>query len=71
MAIIKRNKDKQIAMESLKSAKRTSKHTSAVLARNQIKEGKATLAVAPLGRSLTFIAIGFIVSLWALVTLIS
>lgn len=69
VAIIKRQRDRNIAREALRSQPRASRHTTATLARNKVKEGQATLAVAPLGRSIIFAAIGLFVMLWAAVTL--
>ncbi|MFN8016343.1 MAG: hypothetical protein U0R17_07050 [Acidimicrobiia bacterium] len=69
-AIAKRRKDEVMAKDSLRKSSRTSKQTANALAKNQIKQGNATLAVAPLGRSIIFIAIGLIVSLWAFASLV-
>ena len=71
LAVIRRNRDRKMALESLKTSLRTSKQTTTLLAKNQIKQGKATLAVAPLGRSLVFIAIGFVALVWSLASLFS
>ena len=71
MAIVRRGRDRKVARESLKSNPRTSRHQNEVLVKNQIKQGKATLAVAPLGRSIVFIIIGLVVSIWALASLVS
>lgn len=71
MAIVRRNKDKKIAQESLKKSPRTSKHQTSTMVKNQVAQGKATLAVAPLSRSLIYVVIGLLVFAWALVTLLS
>jgi hypothetical protein len=70
MAIVRRERDRDVARTALKKSARSSRHQNAALARNQVKEGKATLAVAPLGRSLIFVLIGAIVALWSLISLI-
>lgn len=69
MAIVRRGRDRQEARDSLKANPRTSRHQNAALVKNQIKQGKATLAVAPLGRSIIFILIGLVVMIWAIATL--
>ena len=70
IAIFKRRNDESQAKESLRRTSRASKQTTNALAKNQIKQGNATLAVAPLGRSMVFIVIGLVVSLWAFASLI-
>lgn len=69
IAIVRRNRDRKTAREALQQNTRTSRQITATLARNQVKEGKATLAVAPLGRSLVFVAIGFFVAIFAAASL--
>jgi|GEM_PF-5130672 CHASE3 domain sensor protein len=69
IAIVRRNYDKDLAKQALQHSNRTSRQTNATLAKNQIKDGKATLAVAPLGRSLVYIAIGLIAMTWSALTL--
>ncbi len=71
VAIVKRKQDESQARESLKTSPRASRHATQTLSHNQVKEGKATLAVAPLGRSLIFVAIGLFVMIWAGATLVS
>lgn len=71
LAIIKRKRDKQIAQESLKTSPRTSKHTTQTMVKNQVAQGKATLAVAPIYRSVIFIVIGLLVFSWAGLTLLA
>ncbi len=66
LAILKRNKDKKIAQESLKTSPRTSKQTNSAMLKNQVSQGKATLAIAPLKRSIVFIVIGLIAFTWAI-----
>lgn len=58
IAIVRRKQDKSFAKQSLQRSPRASKQTSTALAKNQIKQGQATLAVAPLGRSIIYIVIG-------------
>lgn len=69
LAILKRKRDLQEARESLKQTPRQSKHQTSTMVKNQMAQGKATLAVAPLKRSLIFIAVGLVAFLWAAVTL--
>jgi hypothetical protein len=69
VAIIRRQRDRNEAREALRSSPRASRHATETLARNKVKEGTATLAVAPLGRSLVFVGIGFVVALWSALTL--
>mgnify|MGYP000897703473 CR=1 FL=1 len=71
LAILKRNKDKKIAQESLKTSPRTSKQTNSAMLKNQVSQGKATLAIAPLKRSIVFIVIGLIAFTWATITLLA
>lgn len=68
-AIFKRKKDRQIAQQSLKQNPRQSKHQTSTLVKNQMAQGKATLAVAPLKRSILYIIIGLVVFAWAAITL--
>ena len=70
MAIARRKRDRITAQESLKTNPRASKHTTATLVKNQVAQGKATLAVAPLWRSILYVVIGLVVFSWAAVTLI-
>lgn len=70
MAIVRRNKDRTEAKNALQKAPRASRHTTTMLAKEQIKQGKATLAVAPIGRSLIYVAIGSIVFIWAAISLL-
>jgi len=69
IAIFRRNRDRSDARESLKTSPRASKQTTTLLAKSQIKQGKATLAVAPLGRSLIYVAIGVVALIWSLASL--
>lgn len=69
VAIIRRQRDRDVARAALRSQTRASRHTTSILARNKVKEGQATLAVAPLGRSIAFALIGLFVMTWAAVTL--
>lgn len=69
MAIVKRRKDRAVARNSLQKAPRASRHTTTMLAKEQLKQGKATLAVAPIGRSLIYVIIGAVVCVWAIVSL--
>ncbi len=71
IAIYRRKGDKTMAQQSLQKSNRASRQASTVLAKNQIKQGKATLAVAPLGRSIVFIIIGLFAVIWAGATLLS
>lgn len=68
MAILRRKRDRDNARENLQHANRASRQTSTMLAKKQIKEGKATLAVAPLWRSITYVVIGTLVFIWAVVS---
>jgi hypothetical protein len=70
-AILKRKRDKKNALESLKISTRTSKQTTQTMVKNQVAQGKATLAVAPIYRSVIFIIIGLLAFSWAAVTLLS
>lgn len=71
LAIYKRKSDLTLAKESLKRSQRPSRQTTSTLAKNQTKQGTATLAAAPIGRSIIFIAIGAVALLWSLATLFS
>lgn len=66
MAIIRRNRDRNEAREALKTSTRASRQTTKLLAKEQVKRGTATLAVAPLWRSVIFVCIGLFVSFAAL-----
>lgn len=68
-AIFRRKRDRKIAQESLKQNPRASRHQTSTLVKNQVAQGKVTLAVAPLYRSIIFIVIGFLAFAWAAVTL--
>ncbi len=70
LAVIKRKRDKKIAQESLKTNPRATKQTTSTLVKNQVSQGKATLAIAPLYRSIIYIVIGLFVLSWAVVTLV-
>lgn len=71
MAIVKRRQDRSIAQASLQKSKRASRHTTTMLANEQLKQGKATLAVAPIGRSLIYVIVGVVVCIWAIVSLLN
>ena len=71
MAIFRRKRDLSEAKQALQTSTRASKQTTTTLAKSQVKQGKATLAVAPLGRSLVFIVIGCVAIVWATATLLS
>lgn len=70
MAIVRRNRDRNLAREALKTSTRASRQTTKVLAKEQVKRGTATLAVAPLWRSVVFVVIGVFVAFAALGALI-
>ncbi len=61
-AIVRRTRDRDRAREALKTSTRTSRQTTKVLAKEQVKRGTATLAVAPLWRSVVFACIGIFVA---------
>ncbi|HQZ15013.1 MAG TPA: hypothetical protein PLT55_04150 [Acidimicrobiia bacterium] len=71
IAIVRRKQDKNLAQQSLQQSSRASRQTTSTLAKNQISQGKATLAVAPLGRSIIYIAVGLMVVIWAGATLLT
>ena len=68
-AILKRKKDRQIAQDALKKSNRQSRQQTSTMVKNQMALGKATLAVAPLWRSIAFIGIGLLAFIWAAITL--
>lgn len=70
MAISRRGRDRREAKAALQTAPRPSRHTTTAIEKEQTKRGTATLAVAPLFRSLVFVVIGLFVALVAFVTLI-
>jgi len=71
IAIFRRKQDRNNAKQSLQQSTRASRQTTSTLARNQIKQGKATLAVAPLGRSVVYITVGAVAVIWAGATLLT
>lgn len=66
MAIVRRKTDREQAREALKTSTRSSRQTTKLLAKEQVKRGTATLAVAPLWRSVVFAIIGTFVAFAAL-----
>ncbi len=70
IAIVRRNKDRTTAREALQTSSRPSRHVTKALAKEQVKQGTATLAVAPLRRSLFYISIGAFAFVWAAATLL-
>jgi len=61
IAIVRRKQDKNLAQQSLQQSSRASRQTTSTLAKNQISQGKATLAVA----------LGLMVVIWAGATLLT